>query len=509
MKRIRPADLGTEERVIAIGAAHRGTLRHTTADYGVGHMRKGILGSLAVLTAGAGLTFGQPKAPMPTPGGPPMSMPMPGAPMGPGGQPMLAPPGFEGMMPPGDIYAEGQGGPFGSGGGVLNSPYSGPRRYWIGADYLFWMPKSMNVDYPLVTTSAALDLGVVGRTTTASIGPNDQDISFDYANGVRGFAGLAVDGSGEIGLEAGGFYVKTASRQYDYGSNAFGLPVLAVPFVDVVANTPATYIVAFPGVNTGTINIHAETRIWGVEGSMVYNLYQSQGGPGGLTLLAGPRFLQLREQYQFNTSSQTFGVPPAGGALGSSYFPGGDGLFAGSFFGAGLAPYNVTTTDSVKTTNNFYGGQVGFRGDIGFGSYFINLTGKFGVGYMRQWIELEGNSTLTTAGVTSTQPGGLYNQAQDLFRHRRDQVALLGEGGVNLGYQIGSFLKIQGGYTFLWVNNVLRPTNSTPSYLVPNLVPTSPTYTGISGGTGPARAITTTDTDYHIHGFNLGVELSF
>ena len=97
-------------------------------------MRKGFLGSLAVLAAGAGLTFGQsftpPGAGGPPPGPLPGTLPPPGMTTGnpppgvapyaysgpsganagfqyasPDGHPLIMPPGMEGMVPPGSMGA--------------------------------------------------------------------------------------------------------------------------------------------------------------------------------------------------------------------------------------------------------------------------------------------------------------------------------------------------------------------------------------------------------------------
>ena len=483
-------------------------------------MRKGILGSLAVLTVGTGLTFGQAKSPPPPPGGPSMLPPAgmgPGGPIGPDGQPYLAPPGMGGMVPPsGPMYGDPgmpqDGGPYGSGGGLLGGmfgPRNGPPRYWASGDFLFWVPSSFVTRYPIVTTSAPLDFGRVGGITSASVGPGDRNIAFDATNGFRVSAGFALDESGEIGLEGGGFWVNTATRDFNYASNQLGVPLLAIPFQDINTGAQSSYIVAFPGINNGQVNVSAQSRFMEAEGSLVYNAYQSGGGPGGLTLLIGPRFMQLKEQLDVNTSSTTLGVPPAGGILGASYFPGGAGMFAGTtFFPAFTPPYLVTTGDRIRTTNDFYGAQAGFRGDIGFGNYFINLTGKIGAGYMRETTELLGGSTFTSGTTTSLQPGGIYNLAQDLGKHRRDQFAVVGEGGVNVGYQLLSFMRIQAGYTFMWVNHVVRPTRELNPILNPNLIPTSPTYTGLSPATVYPHGITN-ETDYHLQGFNVGLQIGF
>jgi hypothetical protein len=141
----------------------------------------------------------------------------------------------------------------------------------------------------------------------------------------------------------------------------------------------------------------------------------------------------------------------------------------------------------------------------------MSITGKVGAGYMRSRVDLEGATTFTSAGAnfTSTQPGGLFNQAQQLGRHRRDQFAMLGEGGVNVGYQIGTFVRIQAGYSFLFLNPVLRPTSGLSNQLVPAQTPATPLYVGAPGsGALPNREITG-HTDFTLHGFNLGVQIGF
>jgi hypothetical protein len=505
-------------------------------------MRKGFLGSLAVLAAGAGLTFGQSFTP-PGPGGPPPgplpgTLPPPGMTTGnpppgvapyaysgpsganagyeyasPDGHPMIMPPGLEGMIPPGSMGAGAPGGAYGSGQGIL-----GTRRFWFGAEYLLWVPKSMDVNYPFATTSAPVDLGILGRPTTAALVGSDRNISFDAANGFRAWAGMNWDESGMVGGEVSAFWLVKKTETTNLPGNSSGLPVLAVPFFDVNAGAQGSYLVSFPGINSGSIKLATDTRSIGGEANLVYNLYPSNDAPGGLVLLAGLRFFQLKEGFGEVTHSSTFGVPPGGvvppgtlppPAFGATFFPAAGGVFAGTFYGPALAPYSVLTADTVQTRNDFIGGQVGFRGDIGYGNWFLNLTGKFAAGYMRQRADIVGYSTLTTAtGLISTQPGGLFTVAQDLGRHHKDRFAILPEGGVSVGYQLFSWLRLSAGYTYIWTNTVIRPTNTISPFVNPNLIPVSPLFNGAAPSAFVPRNVVN-ESDFHLHGFTAGVEIRF
>src|SRR5262249_1303339 len=256
----------------------------------------------------------------------------------------------------------------------------------------------------------------------------------------------------------------------------------------------------------GYVHILTETDVRSAGASCVFNAYRDQEGPGCLEFLVGARFFQLEETFGLQTRTQTFGVPPVLG--GGTFFPGGGGFFAGSFFGPALAPSSIITNENIRTLNNFYAGQVGFRGEIGFGKFFAELTGKFAAGYMRSWVDVTGTSTLTAStGLVSTQPGGIFNEPQDLCRHHVDRFAMLGEGGINVGCQIGC-LRLHAGYTFMWVNNVVRPTTSLTPVLNPALIPTSPSFTGSFPANFIPRNVTR-DDEFFLHGFNVGAGFSF
>ena len=61
---------------------------------------------------------------------------------------------------------------------------------------------------------------------------------------------------------------------------------------------------------------------------------------------------------------------------------------------------------------------------------------------------------------------------------REDRLGCLGEGGLNVGCQLGGHCRIHVGYTFLFVNSVVRPTSSLSPVVNPALVPVSPAFTG-------------------------------
>ncbi|HVK14864.1 MAG TPA: BBP7 family outer membrane beta-barrel protein, partial [Gemmataceae bacterium] len=305
--------------------------------------------------------------------------------------------------------------------------------------------------------------------------------------------------------EFGGFLLETRSKGDTFEGNSVGFPVLAIPFFNSTTGAPGSYIISFPGINTGSATVEAETRAWGAEANAVYNAFGGPGGGGGLQFLCGARYFELEERFSLNTTSTTFGVPPA--LAGNVFFPGGGGVFAGTDF-SGFAPFTVSTSDEVRTFNEFYGAQIGFRGDACYGKWTLGIMGKAAAGINRQRVDLLGSSTLVGAGTTNTQQGGILNTAPDICRVRKDRFAILPEGNINLGYNITNSCRINVGYNFLYINRVARPLAiTTPPNLNLTQVPTSPTFGAASPG-APQRDLLN-DTDFYLHGFNFGLQLSF
>lgn len=479
-------------------------------------MRKGILGSLAALAAGAGLSFGQSPTPPFGPGGPPpgLGMMAPGAPgplATPDGQPIIPPPGMEGAVPyfsmgngPGGAYGPGggpggPGGGYGSGEGVFGGASSG--RYWGSLDFLLWQPRSFLNDYPYITSSAVADLGVVGRSTTQTLA-SERNLTFGTASGFRITWGMAFDESGSTGFELSGLLTETRGKGVGVSSNGAGFPLVAIPFFDNEAQQQGSFILSAPGISSGAAWVSAHSQAWGAEGNLVYNAFGG-GDSGALTLLVGARYFEVEESLQIDTRSSAFGVPPIG--PGSSQFVGGGGNFGGSNF---AAPFVVTTTDRVRTFNEFYAGQIGFRGDMTYGRLSLGLSTKAAAGINRQRVEIFGESILTSGGVANIQPGGIFNNVQDLVRARKDRFAYMVDAGLNLGYNVTDRFRVNVGYNFIYMSRVLRPYSNTPQNLNPSLIPVSPTFTGGPQGNPLARDVFN-DTDYWLQGVSFGFQFSF
>ena len=95
--------------------------------------------------------------------------------------------------------------------------------------------------------------------------------------------------------------------------------------------------------------------------------------------------------------------------------------------------------------------------------------------------------------------GGLFSQESNIGKNDHSGFAAIPEIDLNLGYGLTPNLDITVGYTFIWVSNVLRAAESIDRTVhegfVLDVVPLDSNRPQVSFD----------DSDYFIHGLNLGV----
>jgi hypothetical protein len=122
------------------------------------------------------------------------------------------------------------------------------------------------------------------------------------------------------------------------------------------------------------------------------------------------------------------------------------------------APDIVSVRDLFVTHDDFFGGQIGVRGEYRWNRWIINAAAKVGLGSTEQDVALSGHTVLTLPdGSNRTVLGGLFTQPSNLGHHEREQVSVISEVGLHVGYAVTENLKIQVGYDFLYWNDVARP----------------------------------------------------
>ena len=520
-------------------------------------MRKGLLGSIAALAAGAGSAWGQ-TPPQPSAGDPPAPAAVapggiipvqgPGSPgglfgpsapapvimpplgFGPAGDPQGPGPVGGYGPPPGPTYPNPgmygapsfQPGPSmpGSGGSYGQAPH-----WWTTMDYLLYFSKGQPANFPLLTTSAPNDAGAIGRASTLVLAGN-QDISYNPVSGFRIAAGFFGDADRRWGFETSATVLEHKANVTDLSSGT-NIPTLVRPYID---STNPRVITGLPIANAnlgqGRAVVGTTNQTFWVDPTAVVNLYRSELGSKcaiSVDFLAGYRFMQIEESLDINTHttlnptgtvSPVFAVGAFGvlTQIGTTVTP-----IPVAFGGTTIStPATVVVQDSFHVTNRFNGGVVGLRGEARYGMFTTTTTVKLAFGDMNQRLEIKGASGYAdlskpnpvTGGInTGSAYGGLYANASNIGSYNNDQFAFMPEINLNIGLNVTRGLTAYLGYNFLYINNIARPADQINPIVNTATVPFSPNY-GAANRPSVPRQIFAQD-EYYLMGINFGLMMRY
>jgi hypothetical protein len=430
-------------------------------------MRKGILGSIPALLAGAGLALAQsPPAPS---AAPPAMQPAPvrnltpvdplfGSPA----VPSLPMPIFRGAYDPDNAFDEGPPEPIHDNAFIkADEPCDNCHPlFWANGEFLYWAVRNSKLP-PVLTTATSGGTGALGGSdTTVLYGGSGTKIAPSARPGGRGAIGWWLEPyvGIPIGFEIGGFVLAERSNSFQTSSDANGNPVLSRPFINAITGTPSAYFVSLPGASAGSFQALSNSVLYNVDFTTIIQPGQVNEYPD---FLVGFRYLNLNENIGLGNQSTLL-------ANGLSAFPPGQIVGPGNM---------LTLTDSFQNSNTFYGLNLGARSRFTSGRIYGDLAAKIAVGATQEVSRISGTSTLTTpTGVSTTVPGGLLALSSNTLNSTRYDFAVVPEGNANLGFYVNRFIDIHIGYTFLYWSKVQRPTQLMDQRVNPTLVPTSVTF---------------------------------
>jgi hypothetical protein len=494
-------------------------------------MRNGLLSTVGTLLLGAGWALAQgPGDPHHVPPGPvlpgtpfPLGAPPPGYP----GGPLPAPPPVAEPVP-----AEGWGMKWlrNNAFGPRFTPFSernafGPHRtlpeelednaycatpphgighdpwVWCGFEYIFWVLRNEEMPGAQIISTSAPTLGM--RPPLFQLGNTQiilQNVGADSTrhSGARFTFGFWVVPSHLIGVEGNVFTLEPQSEATGIGSDALGTPLIAPPNVNALFGVPGTFLpVAFPLRFAGGADIKATTEFWGTEGNVVINL----GSPSHRSVfLLGFRYLNLEDEYHYNQFTQVL--------------DGGIGHFQGLEVGSRSI---LTIQDIFRTTNEYRGGQIGFRCECDKDRLFCSLAAKLGFGSTKHTLDVAGLTTvrppsLPVLNVAGGYPlasavGGLLATRSNIGLFTENNFSFVPEVNLKVGCHITPGWHVFVGYDFLYWTKVVRPAGVLNPVINPTQVPTSPSF---FMPVGPEMNTTfMRQSDFWVHGFNLGLNIEF
>lgn len=299
-------------------------------------------------------------------------------------------------------------------------------RIWVSAEYLYWWSQDSPISVPLATTNT---LGMIASIdnpgTQVLIGSGSNKSSFNYGgmSGARLTIGGWLDDCHQYGLEASGFGFPQQSKTLSASSLDGSLSNLDVPFYSTQTATETVLV----GGRKNTVTDTAKLTPSSLEINGLYHLSIMQNVP--VILSAGLRYMDIKEKLSLNDA--VVGTPSL--------------------------PVNSTLNvhDDFATTNHFYGLQIGVRSNYLYNKFNFEGLAQIGLGRNYQKLSIKGQTNLDSQVVL--QPIGLFAEPTNIGTFKTNYFSIVPELRFKIGYNFNSFIKPFITYSFIYINNILRP----------------------------------------------------
>lgn len=355
-------------------------------------------------------------------------------------------------------------------------------RLTFGAEYLLWFVRAQKVPTLFTTSSPAFN-GILGQGDTRPLFGN-QAIGRSQQDGGRFTAGYQF-ANRNWGIDGSLFFLGTNSGNYSVNNNTDSL--IARPFTSANTGQPFSQLTAYPGLSTGSAHVDFNTYIWGAE----VNLKRALLCPtpcSRLDFLVGYKTFNLSESLNISesfartpNSPTSIGVPNA---------------LAG------------VVTDRFRTENHFDGLNIGFQGEIQRGRFYLQGKASVALGQVYQQVQINGGQTIaTTDGVIQSAGGLLALPGANIGSYSQTKFGVLPELGVTLGVNLTPRLRLGVGYSFLYLNSVVRPGAQIDTTLDVTRIPNFPLNP--SPAANPLvrpSALPLRDTDFFVQGVNFQLQ---
>ncbi len=437
-------------------------------------MRNALLGSIAVWLAGANLLCAQPGrlALQPATDTPPAAATDPGT-ADAKAKPDAGAPGItpDGDAPPLPWIADWANDLFGTSYGQVTG----------SLEYLLWFNKNIPSLPPLIVA----DRVQPENGTVTLTGQNSASIDFGLFSGGRLSLGYFIGDCQTCGVESNFMLLFRRALRLRIDSASF----LGRSFFNTFTNQDDAFVVGFPGVASGTVNVVTSSETWGTELNLWKNVVNEPiTEQFRFDVLVGFRYLDLNEDVSI-TSATHFNP----------------NLAATNPNAAAFAGNVVSAADLFGTDNQFFGGQVGFSSKL-YGTFgILDLRAKLAIGDNHESLNTRGAQVRTLAnGASFSSVGGVLVQRSNLGFFTQEQFAVVPELSANWILAFTKNIDINLGYTFIFMSRAIRPGNNIDPAVDPAQIAN---FTGTRGApSDPTRpGVPFLQTNYYAHGLSFGV----
>jgi hypothetical protein len=365
-----------------------------------------------------------------------------------------------------------------------------------------WWVQPNHLSTPLVTTTSnpnatnpagfnvAAGLGQPG--TSILVGTND--LTSPAIPGFRLTLGGWLDSEATIGIEGRGFYLQPTTTTRTFSSDANGNPMIGIPIIDVaglfgggenaiIASSPVPAL----GLGKGSDSVTSRVSLFGFETNAAFNLFRSCAFT--VDFLAGYRYAQLQDE--INLTSTTTNLP------------GNFVTFLGHAYDG-----TVSTTDTWQAKNVFNGGNLGLRGQLSYGRFYTDLSGRVAIGSTHQTLEISGLSTLqANNGTQGAANGGILTGLSNIGSYSRNTFSVIPEFELKLGVNLTERISVFVGYNYMVWTNVARSGGQIDRSVDVRTFPISPVFTPGIRSNSPAPEFNS--STFWAQGLAIGMQVRY
>ncbi|REK10224.1 MAG: hypothetical protein DWQ37_16580 [Planctomycetota bacterium] len=381
-------------------------------------------------------------------------------------------PGYQEYYP-GDMWEEPMGCASGYCGGGGDCGWF-PPGFFGRAEYIAFWVRGANTP-PLVTTSPpGTPVGSAGVLPNAEILFGDERINTAGRSGGRFTLGYWFDPCESLAIENSFFFLGNGDESYAASSS--GSPILARPLFNVDTDAQDALLLAYPEIVVGSVNVTSSRTVYSNDLRLRRALYADCCRR--VDILAGYRYFRIAEGLDIRTNTTTI----AGGEV-----PVGT---------------NSAVEDLFNTRNNFNGGELGVNWQMTRGCWTFDVFAAVALGGVSQRVRINGSTVVQAPGEDPlTYEGGILALDSNIGQYDRTVFGVLPELQLNLRYQWTPLWRLNFGYTFMALTNVVRPGDQIDLQVDPNQFPPG------TSGTFPQFAFN--NSDIWVQGINFGIETNF
>lgn len=352
-------------------------------------------------------------------------------------------------------------------------------RLWFRGEYLMWWGKSANLP-AMASTSVAgtsyADSGVLGKPGTSVLFGGAVDTGAH--SGVRLALGYWLSPCHDLGLEA--IYFSLGNNSADFNQTSDGSTILARPFYNTATGLQDAVVLAYPGIQSGSINVGVASELSSME--VLVRRAMIQQDCQQLDFLFGYRYGRFNEDLSVSSTStyaSEVGQLPVGTV--------------------------VNAADVFSGHNEFNGAEFGFASNGRCGRFSMELLTKLAIGAMRSRATVHGSTVIREpdSNPISYPTNGVLALGSNSGDYEQTELAFIPELGINVGYDITCRLRATAGYTLMYWSRVARPGDEIDTNINGTQIPPGT----LSGAALPQFKFVT--SDYWTQGLSLGLDYRF